>query len=215
MNRIKGIIFDMDNTLLRSNIDFTTMKHETFCFLTSRGILSNEMNLEDHTTSTLIGEAMQNKLMTDELLREMWEIPKLHELAGMVDADLEPGVVELLHELKLRKYCVTIVTNNAIEAAYTALRRNAILDYFDCIVGREMMKTLKPSPDGYLYILNVYDNFTSDEWISVGDAWVDGKGSSAAGINFISYQGDAQKMTQMGVFPIAEITDIRELLLYL
>lgn len=38
-NNIKGIIFDMDNTLLSSKINFAAMKRETYEFVVNNGIL--------------------------------------------------------------------------------------------------------------------------------------------------------------------------------
>ncbi|MNZ87792.1 putative HAD-hydrolase YfnB [compost metagenome] len=131
----------------------------------------------------------------------------------MQNAKLESGVIELLEQLK-GKYRLVVVTNNALEAAEAALKDNNIYDYFDCIVGREMVGALKPLPDGFLYILNRYNSTSSKDWISVGDSWIDGKASAEAGIQFISYHGDIVKMNSMGVFPSAELMDIRELLQY-
>jgi phosphoglycolate phosphatase len=107
-NKIKGIIFDMDNTLLRSAIDFDAMKRETFEFLVANGILDRSMTLENHTTATVIAEAVGTNKMTDELLRKMWEIPKKHEVCGMKEAGLEPGVAELLARLS-GKYLMAVV----------------------------------------------------------------------------------------------------------
>ncbi|MFU1796555.1 HAD family hydrolase [Paenibacillus azoreducens] len=210
MKKIKGIIFDMDNTILRSRIDFESMKKETFRYLASQGILPADLDITNHTSSTIIAEATKTGLMTDQLIKEMWEIPKRFEVIGMKDADLESGVTELLKELHDR-FCMVVVTNNSIEAAEVALRDNGILEYFDCVVGREMMKLMKPSPDGFLYVLNRYENILVEEWISVGDSWIDGKASTEAGVRFIAYQGDVELMNKMGVYPSAEITDIGEL----
>lgn len=212
--KIKGIIFDMDNTLLRSKIDFAAMKLETYQFLVHRGVLSDDVVLENQTTSTIIEAAVRTNEMTDEWLREMWEIPKKHEMVGMKDADLEPGVTEVLEKLK-GNYLLVIVTNNSVDAAVTALRDNDILDYFDCVVGREMVGSLKPSPDAFLYILQQYSNTSAGEWISVGDSWIDGKASAKAGIKFVSYRADEMKMNNNDVCPMAKITDIRELLPFL
>ncbi|MDR9856460.1 HAD-IA family hydrolase [Paenibacillus sp. VCA1] len=210
MNKIKGIIFDMDNTLLKSRIDFKAMKNETFHFLVSRGIVSQELDITNHTTSTIIEEAMKTHLMTEKLQSEMWEIPKRFEMDGMKDAELEAGVVEILEELK-GGYQMAVVTNNSVLAAEIALKDHDILDFFDFVVGREQMKSLKPSPDGFEYILDRCSDIFAEEWISVGDSWIDGKASSAAGMRFISYQGDLEKMNRMGVHPYASINDIREL----
>jgi phosphoglycolate phosphatase len=204
----------MDNTLLRSKIDFEAMKQETYQFLVSHEILSNGLSLGGHTSSTIIEAAMRTNKMTSELVEQMWLIPKKYEVSGMQDADLEPGVVGLLNHL-YGKYSLVVVTNNSIGAAEVALQANGVYDYFDLVIGREMMKALKPSPDGFLVALNTFNHISPNEWISVGDSWVDGKASTEAGIRFVSYQGDIGKMKGQGVFPFAEIADIAELLGYL
>lgn len=215
MNKnITGIIFDMDNTLLRSNIDFDMMKQETFAFLVARGIVPAELNLNEHTSSTIIEQALQTNLMTAAVTKEMWAIPEKYELLGMRDAKLEPGVTELLDYLKGR-YKLVVLTNNAVKAAEAALRDNDILQYFDCLLGREMMQSLKPSPDGFLKVLERYSETSAANWVSIGDAWVDGKASIEAGIKFIAYRGDTAKMNRMGVYPTAQIMDIRELMQHL
>jgi phosphoglycolate phosphatase len=210
LNGIKGIIFDMDNTLLKSKIDFAAMKLETFRFLVSRGLLSRPLDISKHTTSTLIEEAAKTGGMTEELVAEMWEIPRRFEMEGMKGAELEDGVAETLEELK-GKYRMAVVTNNSNIAAEAALRDHDILDFFDVVVGRETMSSLKPSPAGFHYILDRCSDISAGEWISVGDSWIDGKASMTAGIRFISYQGDIAKMNRMGVHPYASIVDIREL----
>jgi len=209
-NNTKGIIFDMDNTLLCSKINFAAMKKETYEFVIRHGILPDDLNLINHTTAIIIEKAVKTNMMSQELINAVWEIPKKHEVIGMENAVLEPGVAQLLNEL-YGKYYLVVVTNNAVEAAKKALKENEIYRYFDIVVGREMVKSLKPSPDGFIYILNRYKTTSANEWLSVGDAWLDGKASMDAGIRFISYQGDIQKMNKMGVNPYAEINDIREL----
>lgn len=210
MRKIKGIIFDMDNTLLRSKIDFGLMKQETFKFLVLHNILPPDFDITNHTTSTIIKAAVSTNLMTEKLLIEMWGIPKKYEVIGMKDADLEPGVIELLEELK-EKYRISIVTNNSIKAAREALMRNNIFEYFDYVIARENMSSLKPSPSGFQYILDQHSDIKKEEWISVGDAWIDGKASLEAGIPFIAYQADIEKMNERGIVPLASINDIRQL----
>lgn len=209
--QIKGIIFDMDNTLLRSNIDFAMMKIEIFNLLSTSGILPHDLPIQNETTSTIIQAALMTNNMTAQLIREMWEITKKHEVAGMVDADLEPGVIELLEELK-GKYHIAIVTNNSHEAAESALRLNGIIHYFDVIVGREMVRSLKPAADGFHYVLKRYPEWTGTQWLSIGDSWIDGKASQEAGIKFIAYRPNTDKLSNAGVCPDGVIQHIRDLL---
>ncbi|MGG0813025.1 HAD-IA family hydrolase [Paenibacillus alvei] len=209
-HQLKGIVFDMDNTILRSRIDFQAMKKETYQFLVSKEILPDGYSLDYHTTSTIIEEAIQTNRMTKELLNEMWDIAKKHEVYGMQGADLEPGAVEVLSELKGR-YHIAIETNNSVEAAEIVLRDNDIMEYFDFIIGREVMKALKPSPDGYLRVLDEFKH-SANEWLSVGDSWIDGKASVSAGIRFIAYRSDKEKLKQMNVYPTAELSNLLELI---
>ncbi len=210
-SNIKGIIFDMDNTLLSSKINFAAMKKETYEFIIDHGILPDDSSLLNQTTAIIIEKAIKTNMMSQELINEVWEIPKKYEVMGMENAVLEPGVTQLLSEL-YGKYYLVVLTNNSVEAANKAFKENGIQNYFDIIVGREMLKSLKPSPDGFLYVLDRYKTTSANEWISVGDAWLDGKASMDAGIRFISYNGNIQKMSSMGVYPYAKIKDIRELI---
>ena len=62
------------NTLLHSRIDFR--KDEAGHVSTSsvaRGILPPAMDLDRHTTATLIQKAMESGRMTETLTAEMWE----------------------------------------------------------------------------------------------------------------------------------------------
>lgn len=207
---IKGIIFDMDNTLLRSTIDFAGMKRDTYRFLCSHGVLPHDLDLTVHTTSTLIEQAMASGRMTDSMVQRMWEIPTRYEREGMQNADLESGAAELLDSLQ-SEYRLVVVTNNSIAAAEIALRTNGIYDMFDYVVGREMMGALKPAPDGFHYVLQKYPHWTAEDWISVGDSWVDAKASSLVGIPFILYQGDLDSVLRAGVRPRAHIQQLHEL----
>lgn len=170
-SKIKGVIFDMDNTILRSNIDFDAMKFETYDYLTQNGVLPFDFPINDHTSSSMITYAQQSNLLHEKMQNEIWEISTKHELRGMVDAELEPGAIRLLHQLK-NKYKMVVLTNNSYSAAISALKRNSIDSFFDAILAREQVRYLKPNPDGILAILNMYPNIPADEWISVGDAWV-------------------------------------------
>jgi phosphoglycolate phosphatase len=214
VNKIKGIIFDMDNTLLGSSIDFAAMKEAVYSFLVVRGILSEHVAINKHTTSTLIEEALQVTGMDDALMDEVWSIVEQYEVTGMQGAKLEQGVVPLLEQLAGR-YTLVIVTNNSIKAAQTAIKDNAIAHYFETVIGRESMSAMKPSSAGFHTVLAKYATIAPEQWISVGDSWIDGRAATDAGITFISYRGDLVRMENMGVMPLANIDDIREIVNYI
>jgi phosphoglycolate phosphatase len=209
---IRGIIFDMDNTLLQSHIDFKAMKIETAEFLINKGILSKEFLIDAHTTSTILAYVKENEA-PDNILEEAMRIAEQHELRGMEGAGLEAGAIELLDTLRGR-YKLVIVTNNSHAAALQALETTGIKDRFDLIVGREQMDVMKPSPSGYLAAKGYFPSIQESEWISIGDSWIDGKASIDARIPFISYGKTTHTMEEKGVKPAAHIDKLLSLLDY-
>ncbi len=204
----------MDNTIVRSKIDFGRMKGELFDFLTAQGVIPPDFPVDQHTSASMIDHARRTPSFPPELLHELWNICAKHEAMGMKDADLEPGVIELLDRMHNKRKLV-ILTNNSHAAAIAALERNNIDHYFEHVIAREQVQFMKPAPDGVHAILNLYSDTTPEEWISVGDAWIDGKASQDAGVKFVSYQGDAALMRQKGVHPAGSIDRIGDLLQYL
>jgi len=210
---IKGIIFDMDNTLLQSNIDFPQMKSDVLEFLIRNSILSAEFDVHEHTTATLI-ELARELGITDDIYEAMMSKTTEHELLGMRGAGLEPGAKELLESI-YEKYVLVVLTNNSLAAAREALELTGISEYFDIIIGREQMSALKPSPSGYHYMMSKFKTIEPKEWIAIGDSWIDGKAAQAAGIPFVSYRVSADQMLQRCVKPIGNIEHLSGLLHYL
>lgn len=214
MSSIMGIIFDMDNTVLRSKIDFDAIKYELFNFLITEGILESSFPIKLHTSSTIIELVQRSTDWCNETKEVIWDICERFEEIGMREAVLEDGAKELIEQL-YEKYHLVILTNNSQFAAKTALEKTEIYQYFQHVVGREQMEYLKPSPSGVLYILNQYRKIRPENWLSIGDAWVDGKASLDVGVNFLAYQANVKKMEENQVVPIGYISHLNEVIHYL
>lgn len=212
--RYKAILFDMDNTLLRSRIDFPRIKRDVFALLSEQRILPADFPLEDHTIATLIEAARASNRLTDELDRAVWDIVVRGEREGMAGAELEPHVAETLERIR-GHVRMTILTNNALQAAQEALQRTGIAPFFEHIAGREQMTTLKPSPSGVFHLLSHYPGIRPELWLSVGDSWIDGKAAQQAGISFLAYNARMTELERRGVPSIGHIRSMRELDNYL
>ncbi len=202
MNRSlhKGIIFDMDNTLLQSRINFPAMKQAIFQQWVDHGICEPTLEWEKHTASQLIEIGRQSERMTSELEQAMWEAVTAIEKEGMHGAVLEKHAVEVLDKLK-ENYHLYILTNNAYAAAVEALYETGIASYFDEIVAREQMTTLKPSPSGIHYIRNLHPDWPVSAWTMIGDSWIDGRAATDGQVAFIAYQGNQLDMEPPEVTP--------------
>ncbi|MFD2370389.1 HAD family hydrolase [Brevibacillus sp. GCM10020057] len=212
-HRAKGIIFDMDNTLLKSRINFAEMKRAVFRLLAEHGCCQPDLDWTSHTASQLIEIGRQSAQMTQALEEKMWAAVTEIEKEGMHGAVLEEHAVEVLEELRQR-CSLYILTNNARAAAMEALQRTGIAHFFADVVGREQMAELKPSPSGVRCILRQQREWPVEAWTMVGDSWIDGKAAQDAGIRFVAYQGKEGEMANHGVHPLATIQSLRELLPY-
>ncbi|EST52948.1 phosphatase [Brevibacillus panacihumi W25] len=207
----KAIIFDMDNTLLQSRIDFPGMKTAVFQLLVKHQMIHPDLDYTKHSASQLIDLGRNSGRITEEIEASIWDTIVAYETEGMIGAALEEGAKDVLDALR-HHYTLTILTNNARSAALQALKDTGIIPFFDLIAGREQMTELKPSPSGIHYILDKYPNIQAEEWIMVGDSWIDGKAAQDGGIGFIAYQSEPEEMKSHGVTPLAYVQRLEELL---
>lgn len=207
----KGVIFDMDNTLLKSSIDFECMKKTVYDFLLAKKMIQASLTWRDKTASQIIEEG---RLHPDFHLIEsmVWKLVEEVEAKGMHEAKLEPHALDILHHLKAEGRILTILTNNAFRAAKEALERLAIFHLFDLVLGREDMEALKPSPSGVNSIINRWKHAVEkDEWVLVGDSWIDGAAAHEAGVKFIAYQSEPGRLVEKGIVPVKQISNLKQL----
>lgn len=209
----RAIIFDMDNTLLRSTIDFAQIKRDTFARCVEAGVLAEHFPLHEHTIATLIEAVRLMPGCTSELEGALWDIVVDGERVGMAGAELEEHVPEVLAALS-GKLHLTVLTNNAYQAALDALSRTGIVSRFELIAGRDQMTALKPSPSGVAYILSHYPAIAPEQWLCVGDSWIDGMAAREGGIDFLAYRARDEELQSRNVPAVGHIRSMQELLEY-
>lgn len=206
----QAIIFDMDNTLLQSKIDFFKMKKVVYDFLVREKLLSHDFSWTDKTPSQII-ETGRKHAGFQQVEDEVWRLVAEVESEGMEYVALEPYASELLAQLKEQNKLVALLTNNAYGAAAKALTDLSVLHLFDYVAGREQMQELKPSPSGILHILDQVPPRPKEDWVMVGDSWIDGMAATRAGIPFIAYQASLPELEKKGVNPLGAIDNLKEL----
>jgi len=207
----QGIIFDMDNTLLKSNIDFDKMKKEVYAFLLAEGFIQESSTWQDKTASQWI-EAGREHQDFHHIESRVWALVEEIEAEGMKGAQLEPCATDLLNQLKEQGKILTILTNNAFSAAKEALEQLSIFNLFDLVVGREHMEALKPSPSGVHFIMDRWKEIRPHAWVLIGDSWIDGMAAQKAGIPFIAYQAASAHLQEKGITPVKDILNLTELM---
>lgn len=90
-----------------------------------------------------------------------------------------PGIVELLEAL--RSYRLAVVTNKRLVQSQALLETIDLIDYFDLLVGPELVDHIKPAPDMIHYALDQL-GLAPDQALMVGDTDNDLLAARAAGV---------------------------------
>jgi len=178
----KIIIFDMDNTIIESKIDFPLMYRDVHRFLREA-----EIPFDDTIwISKVLADLERHSKMTPDLWDTIWQRINDIETEGLLAADLEKNAGYILEKLA-PEVRMAILTNNVHQAAIDILKKLDIYHYFEVVAGRGVVPDLKPSPNGMLYVLDKAQDIIPAEALSIGDAINDGLAAITAGIDFIAY----------------------------
>src|SRR5262245_24511722 len=121
---IRGVVFDLDGTLVAQEIDFEAIRREL-------GVPSG----------TPLLELLES--LTEPCRRSAWEIVDRHERKAAARAELHHGVVEFLTWLDARQIRRGVLSRNSRQSVETALQRVGLS--FDPVVAREDAP-FKPNP---------------------------------------------------------------------
>lgn len=185
----KGLlIFDLDDTLVHSRIDFDTLGRWVREQLIKRGVAqSDDEKLATMSVSQMLHltEAFDRKMGTQHGV-ELWRKVEEAEMEGALRATVEDGAPEVLSKLKDQGFILCILTNNSRLVATTVLEKFSLDKYIDTVMTRDEVTVLKPDPEGLLRLKQKYRSEV-DKMFFIGDNWIDGVAANRAGIPFIGF----------------------------
>jgi HAD superfamily hydrolase (TIGR01509 family) len=156
--QVRGVVFDMDGTLIDSPLDFGRIRAEA-------EVPEGRPILEFLETAP---EDVHQRV-TEVLLR--------HEREAAEGATLRAGAAELIRALAARRIKTALLTRNSAESVRTVLDRFGLC--FDCWLSREHAEP-KPSPQPVLKIAALLD-LKPAQLLMVGDYVFDVQAGRAAG----------------------------------
>jgi phosphoglycolate phosphatase-like HAD superfamily hydrolase len=216
MSTLKGIVFDMDDTLVRSNLDIPAMYRKIFG--------------NDPSTN-----------VNFDILKDIDDLPtqeertKAHQIVDEMEEDsrrqmtLMPGCVELLTWLKAHNIPISLVTRNSkktttvfnekLESAQQGRGRRREMQKFQHILTRDDNIPPKPDPTALKIIANDYFNIDlpSSEILMVGDSIVNdigfGKNAGVQTALLLSsdgqHNGEEEETTDDGAdFCVERLTEL-------
>ena len=217
MNTLKGIIFDLDGTLIHTTINFTVMKERMISFLEENGIPEGCLTPK-HTTVVIIAtcedilrEEGRAQVEIDEVHRKLEEIMNRGELEAIKDVSEVDGVRNALQELREAGYKLAVLTRSHHAYAVEALRKIGAFDLFDVILGRGETPKPKPYREALEHTAMLLC-FNPKETIFVGDNHIDATSAVNAEVPFIGVKtGRRGDLSWDGRFPeilLESVTDL-------
>ena len=217
VNTLKGIIFDLDGTLIHTSINFTVMKERMISFLEDSGIPEGCLTPKQTTVviiascDDILRQEGRSQEEIDEVHRTLEEIMNLGELDAVQDIFEVDGVRKALQELREAGYKLAVLTRSHHAYAIEALRKIGALDLFDVILGRGETPQPKPYREALEHTAMLL-GLDPVETIFVGDNHIDASSAVNADIPFIGVKtGRRGDLSWDGRFPevlLGSVTDI-------
>lgn len=158
----KGVIFDLDGTLIDSmdvweKIDIEFLEKRNISIPKDYIEKVNDMSFKEVAKYTI--ERFGLKEREEDLIKE-WNEMAVFEYSNNIK--LKPNVKEYLQKLKTNNIKIGLATSSPRELYEVVLKNNKIYDYFDTIISLQDVKRDKNYPDIYLLTakkleINIYD----------------------------------------------------------
>lgn len=203
----KGILFDMDGTLINTyeNINF-------------RQALSELKTVQ----KTLILKILKSRVrsfaeMETRILQEVEDPAEGKELVRRVsdflleyydNAPLKKDALMFLQYVKQKNYKICLCTNNATEIVSHILREKHMEAYFDYVITSQQVTRSKPDPQMYLEALHNID-LTAEECIVFEDTENGVMAARNAGIDVIVVNDKEKRKYSDALMTIRDFGDYR------
>jgi phosphoglycolate phosphatase len=209
-----ALVFDMDNTVLGSHINFAAIRRALGAMLREAGATAeSDEALRRHAIGELVaGAAAHDAARGTAMVPRMWAIITAHETDGLRGAAALDGAAEVLAALRSRGYRVAILTNNSRAGASVALEAAGLAHAAETVVTRDDVPSMKPAADGVVEALRRLGAAHAAGAYVIGDSWIDGAAASGAGARFIAYRRTADDLQAHGIRPWRVIHHLAELL---
>jgi phosphoglycolate phosphatase len=188
------IVFDFDNTLVHSRIDFAGIRRDLIALFQRAQI----PGVGDTLARLSIGEMIDVGVAHDpSTYDEAWRIVLEYETDGMLHSTIEPDAAVALAGLRDAGFRLSVLTNNAGPATLAALNLFGLRSAFDLILTRDEVP-MKPDPTGISRAMEQF-GIGAGNTVMVGDSWLDGTAAQHCGIQFIGFRPRPGVLDERGV----------------
>lgn len=151
INNIKGVIFDMDGLMIDTEKLLTKFWRQAaieYGFHMTDENVYNIRSASHELASAMLKEIFGENFDYDKIRQRRIEL--MNEYISKNGIEIKKGLFELLEYLKKNNYKIAVATSTPYERTEKYLNKINAFDYFDKIIGGNMIANGKPAPDIYL-----------------------------------------------------------------
>lgn len=186
MPTIKGVIFDIDGTLCKTN----QLIFESFRYINKKYL---NRNLTDEEIIPYFGPTeteIITKLFPDKTEQVQEDYFQFYKENHNKLASLHDGIKEILHYLKSNNIYIGIYTGKGRKSSEITLSELGIINYFDEIVTGDDIVGSKPDCEGVKIFIDKF-NLIPQNVVMVGDAVTDILAAKNCGLIGVSVTWDS------------------------
>lgn len=187
----RGIVFDVDGTLVSLKVDGEKLKTTTSRELMRFGFDVSFMNEGNMYTQDVIDRARQ--MVENGIVKADFTAVRSSLNKALDDLEMDwnsraepiPGVAEVLAGLKSSSVKIATLTNSGRVPSEWLLRKYGLFGYFDFTLTRDDVPAMKPHADGMLTAISRM-GLPKERVLYVGDSVIDVKAAKKAEIKIAS-----------------------------
>lgn len=176
---IRAALFDLDGTLVETDIDFSRLREATLQLIAEYGVDASAWSELD--VLAMIEKACE-RLSSEEQAKELRTraLARLQAMEMAYCATPRPvsGAYELLERLRRQGVYLGIITRNDREVSLRTLHHLNLP--YDLLLSRSDVQRVKPHPEHVLAALRTWQ-IPPDRGVVVGDYWMDIQAGREAG----------------------------------
>lgn len=166
LDAFDAVVFDLDETLIKLNVDWRAVQGE----------IERQFGVYfDHDVSTYSMNEVYNIARAEGIYEELLELLSTAEAEGIADSTAYP----LSKCVRTLDNSIAVCTANSVDIAWEVLEKFNIAAAVDVVVGRESLDKQKPDPKPLNRCLEVMDVVPGDAAF-VGDSQYDAQAATAA-----------------------------------
>jgi HAD superfamily hydrolase (TIGR01549 family) len=150
---VKAIVFDLDGTIAKFNIDYKAVRADVRSLLIRAGLPASILSIKESIFEMLKNAEIfmknngKSKKAFIDIRAKTSKIAESYELAAAKTTSLLAGVLETLKTLKKMNLKIGLCTINSKKSTNYILKRFAIAQFFDAVTPRDDVKYVKPSAE--------------------------------------------------------------------